>query len=83
MIDGNSKVYGFATNLAVLHVFLEPNGTVHDYLNALTAIGASEVNCFQQTHGSPMKPIMRYKDTSIKKTRGKLTPTHANSLQPK
>jgi hypothetical protein len=47
MIDGNSKVYRFATNVAVLHVFLEANGTVYDYLNALAAIGAYEVNCFQ------------------------------------
>ena len=47
MIDGNSKVYRFATNVAVLHVFLEANGTVHDYLNALAAIWAYEVNCFQ------------------------------------
>jgi len=47
MIDGNSKVYRLATNVTVLHVFLEPNGTVHDYLNALTAIRAYECNCFQ------------------------------------
>jgi len=47
MIDGNSKVYRFATNVAVFHVFLEPNGTVHDYLNPLTAIRAYELNCFQ------------------------------------
>ena len=50
LIHGNDEIHGLAADVAVLRIFLEPNGTIDHDFHALTAVGADDLDGFQQTH---------------------------------
>jgi hypothetical protein len=56
IINGNTKADRFATNVAILHIFLEPHRTVDNDLNPLTAVWAHDSSCFQKTHTGASSP---------------------------